>query len=112
VCYVRGGIAFRDDQRWTEGSPQIEFIADTLQCVREYGEGLQPLGQVVDRFDISRTLDGFLTRPLPIANGLLIEISLGKVMRQEFGLMFSRFRKALLKNLSNPLVVLLPRTFE
>ena len=43
-------------------------------------EQLNPGGEVADSFEIGRAVAGLLARPLPVANGLPCEPSLGIVM--------------------------------
>jgi hypothetical protein len=57
-------------------------------------------------------LDGVLTRVMPIGDCLLGETSFRTVMREEFWLCLSGLRKLGFQDLSNPLMVLLPRAFQ
>jgi hypothetical protein len=65
-----------------------------------------------NRFDMGGALDGALTRFMPIANSLLGEPCLCKMVCQQFWLYFSGFWKLGFQYLSNPLVIVLPRGFE
>jgi hypothetical protein len=60
-------------------------------------------------FQIGGVLDGPLPSPLPVANGLLYEPSLGLVLGQQLGLRLAALGKARLQHPGNALVVLLAR---
>jgi hypothetical protein len=62
---------------------------------------------VADGFQIGRAITGLLARPLPVANGLLCEPSLGIMMGQQPGLRLAALGKARLQHLGNALMVLL-----
>src|SRR5262249_60291716 len=63
--------------------------------------------EVLDGFWIGRALQGLLSGPLPVANGLLCEPSLGIIMGQQLGLRLADLGKARLQHLGNALMVLL-----
>ena len=48
---------------------------------------------MADRFEIGRAVTRLLARPLPVANGLLNEPSLGIVMGQQLGLRRDGYRE-------------------
>ena len=49
---------------------RVKFLLGTLGGVWQGLEQLEPLGEVADRFQIGRALDGLLARPLPVGQGL------------------------------------------
>src|SRR6266446_5203964 len=67
---------------------------------------------MANRLDVSRAFDGYLSRLLPVGNGLLCEPRLGVVMSQQFGLRLDQLGRLYLQNLGNALVILLPRAPE
>jgi len=62
-------------------------------------------------FHIRRALAGALAGALPVGDGLGVQARLGVVLGQQLGLRRSDFRKLLLQNLRNALMVVLPSTF-
>src|SRR6516164_1636809 len=65
-----------------------------------------------NRFHMGGTLDGALTSFLPIAHRLCNEPCCRTVMRQQFWLSLSNLRKLGFQDLSDTLVVVLPRALQ
>src|SRR2546422_4410426 len=65
-----------------------------------------------NRLDVRRAFDGYLSRSLPIGNGLCTQARFGVVLRQQFGRCLSRLRKPGFQYLRNPLMILLARTLQ
>ena len=79
------------------------------RSLRKRRQQRQALRQVLDRFWVGRALQGLLSSPLPVGNGLRTEPRLGVMLRHQFGLALSRLRKPRLQDLRNTLVILLAR---
>jgi hypothetical protein len=109
LCYLRSRVAFSGNQCRAEGGLQDQLLLAVLHRFRQRLEYLQPLGEVPDRFQIRRTLDGALTRPLPIAHGLHTQARFGVMIRHQLGLGLGNLWKSCDENLRNALMVLQPR---
>ena len=68
--HFRGGKTLSGPQRHTQRGVQREFVLRALGGVRQRREDFQPCGQMPNRFQVGRALDGPLARPLPIGDGL------------------------------------------
>ena len=88
-------------QRQAESELEVNLLLGALGRVWQGLEQLQPLGEVTDRFHISRALGGSLTRLLPVGNSLLKQPGLGVVMGQQFRLCLFRLSKSLFEHLRN-----------
>jgi len=86
VFHLGSRIALRGQERHGQGGVQREFVLGAFGGVRQRLEDFEPSGQMPDRFQIGRALDGALARLLPIRDGLRHQACLGIVMRQQLRL--------------------------
>ena len=52
LSHFRSCETFRGNQRCAQGNVHIHFALDTLRCLRQRLEQLQPLTEMGDRFDM------------------------------------------------------------
>src|SRR5262249_16151005 len=83
-----------------------------IESVRQCLEQFQTLGEVCERFRMSRALDGTLACPLPISHSLLPETRLRVMMRRQLRLDLDNLSKLRRQHLGNTLMVLLARVLQ
>ena len=67
---------------------------------------------MANRLDVRRAFDGYLSRSLPIGDGLYTQARLGVVLRQQLRLRLADLGKARLHHLGNMLMVPLAGTAQ
>ena len=72
---------------------QGQGVLGMLRRLWQRLEQLDPGGEVADGFQIGRAVTGLLARPLPVANRLLVQPSLGVVLGDQLGLRLDGLRE-------------------
>jgi hypothetical protein len=107
LFHLRGRHALGGDQRRPQGNLDLKLLLGPRRGLGEHGQQRQAHGEVLDGFQVGRTLQRLLPGPLPIGDGLRTEPGFGVVLRDQFGLGLDDLGKLRGQHLGNALVILL-----
>src|SRR5215813_12855551 len=80
VSHFWSRIPLSHRQRLTKGDLQVQLMLEALGAAGQGREHLESLGEMADRLQIRRALEGTFTCPLPVGNGAGALTRLGVVL--------------------------------